>query len=277
MDLLDPNEFKRPLRLHRRNPSAPLSGVKESEAARLLASQQEPVIDEEQEARIAEQQRKEAERAEIASKIGGEPKKKLRFGKKTEQVFKYDVANAKMRYEESQPWFIEDFDNTNTWQGQREQNMSNGTFVALVPVEDGGSFRMVPVEKWYKFREVNKFRLSAEEVAAERKRFEGSVPVWLKREVEGKVKEEEEQLTAAELALYNKNAKLRVKSVITSKGSEEVKISQDEEIDYKEDRFDNDDAGRIYDDRLGSDDEERKHIEASSLPYHTLPPSANIS
>lgn len=267
VDLLDPNEFKRPIKIHRRDPSAPLGGVKETEAANLLASQQPVVHDEEKEARDLEQAKKAANRAEIESKIAphGGTKKKKTFVKKTEQVFHHDAANAKMRYEESQPWFIEDFDNTNTWQGQREQNMSNGTFVALIHGEDGQSLRMIPIEKWYKFREVNKFKLSVQEAMERKKKFDQQVPSWIKTD-KAKEVEEDEELTIEEQALYNKNMKLRVKSVFTTKGAEDVKPDK-EEIDYEEDRFDNDDAGQVY--GVEGDDDERKEIEASPLTTHS--------
>lgn len=264
MNLLDPTEFARPVRLHRRDPCAPLGGVKEAEAARLLAAQQTVVHDEEQEARDAELAQKAANKAEVASKIapGVAKKKKSRFVKKTEQVFHHDQVNAQMRYEESQPWFIEDFDNGNTWQGQREQSLSGGAFVALVYNKNNRGFNMIPIEKWYKFREVNKFKMAPKEAAERKRQLDGGTPMWLKTE---KVVEVDEPLTAEETRLYEKNARSMVKGVVTSKGSEEARATTElEEMDYDHE-FDNDDAGQVYGGGGNDSEEEQREIEVFML------------
>lgn len=259
VDLLDPAEFARPIRLHRRNPCAPLGGVKEAEAARLLAVHRAPVYDEEKEAWETERAQKAAKKAEVASKIAPDGiKKKNRFAKKTEQVFCYDQSNAQMRYEESQPWFIEDFDNGNTWQGQREQNLSGGKFVALVYEKGSQSFNMIPIEKWYKFREVNKFKMTPEEAVERKRQLDGKMPPWVKIE---KPVEADEPLTAEEARLYQKYSRLAVKSVVTSKGSEEAKATAEPEgMDYDQE-FDNDDVGQLYGVAGNDDEEEQKEIE----------------
>lgn len=263
VDLLDPAEFARPVRLHRRDPCAPLGGVKEAGAARLIAAQQSPVYDEEKEARDAERAQKAAGKAEIASKIapyGAAGVKKNRFTKKTEQVFRHDQSNAQMRYEESQPWFIEDFDNGNTWQGQREQNLSGGKFVALVYGKNSNSFNMIPIEKWYKFREVNKFKMTPEEAVERKRQLDGKTPPWIKVEKVVEV-EVDEHLTAEEARLYQKYSRLVVKDVVTSKGSEEARATAElEEMDYDQE-FDNDDSGQLYGADGDDNEEEQKDIE----------------
>lgn len=266
VDLLDPAEFARPIRLHRRNPCAPLGGVKETEAARLLAVHQMPVYDKEKEAWETERAQKAASKAEVASKIapyGVDGIKKNRFAKKTEQVFHRDQSNAQMRYEESQPWFIEDFDNSNTWQGQREQNLSGGKFVALVYGKDSKSFNMIPIEKWYKFREVNKFKMTPEEAVERKRQLDRKVRPWAKVE---KPVEVDEPLTAEEARLYQKYSRLVVKNVVTSKGSEEAKATAElEGMDYDQE-FDNDDAGQLYGVDGDDDEEEQKEIEVFKPP-----------
>lgn len=266
VDLLDPTEFARPIRLHRRDPSAPLGGLKETDAARLLADQQTPVYDEVKDAREELRARKEANRAEIAAKVApygmdNVMKKKSQFAKKTEQVFQHDQGNVQMRYEESQPWFIEDFDNGNTWQGQREQNLSGGRFVALLYNKNSKSFNMIPIEKWYKFREVNKYKMTSEEAAERKRQLDGVTPPWLKIEKTVEVKvEADEALTLEEARLYQKFSRRMGKGVVTSKGSEEVKAATDmEEVDYEQE-FDNDDGGLLYGVDGDDDKDEQQEI-----------------
>lgn len=261
VDLLDPTEFARPIRLHRRNPCAPLGGLKEAAAARLLAKQT-PAYDEVKDVQEELHARKAASRAEIASKVApygaDNVKKKSQFAKKTEQVFQRDQSNVQMRYEESQPWFIEDFDNGNTWQGQREQNLSGGRFVALLHNRDSMSFNMVPIEKWYKFREVNKFKMTSEEAVERKRKLDGVKPPWIKVEKKAEV---DEPLTAEEARLYQKFSRLIGKGVVASKGSEEVKATADlEEVDYEQE-FDNDDAGQLYGVAGDDDEDEQKATE----------------
>lgn len=274
VDLLDPAEFARPIRLHRRDPCAPLGGVKEVEAARLLAVHQTPVYDEEKEAWETERAQKAARKAEVASKIAPDGiKKRNRFAKKTEQVFRHDQSNAQMRYEESQPWFIEDFDNGNTWQGQREQNLSGGKFVALVYGKDSKSFNMIPIEKWYKFREVNKFKMTPEEAVEQKRRLDRKIPPWVKIE---RPVEVDEPLTTEEARLYQKYSRLAVKNVVTSKGSEEAKATAEPEgMDYDQE-FDNDDAGQLYGVDGGDDEEEQKEIEVFVSLQQTKPTAVLI-
>lgn len=267
VELLDPTEFARPIRLHRRDPSAPLSGLKEADAARLLAGQQTPVYDEVKHAQEELRARKEANKAEIAAKIApygidNAKRKRGQFAKKTEQVFQQrDQRNVQMRYEESQPWFIEDFDNGNTWQGQREQNLSGGKFVALLYSQSSKSFNMIPIEKWYKFREVNKYKMTSEEAVERKRRLDGVTPPWLKIEKAVEVKvEADEALTLEEARLYEKFSRRMGKGVVTSKGSEEVKAAIDmEEVDYEQE-FDNDDGGLLYGMDGGDDKEEQQEI-----------------
>lgn len=265
-DILDPEEFGRPIKLHRRDPRAPLGGAQEMATARRIAAETGPVVDEEQKARITEKREKERVKAEQLAKIapyGGARFKRANANKKkTQQVFKtQDEENRVMRYEESQPWFIEDFDNKNTWQGQREHTMSNGAFMVLALTDDGNSFRMIPIEKWYKFTELKHLtRLTEKEASEIVKKREGQVPAWLRVAESKKVPEfnETEKLTKEEQALYNRNSNLRAKGIYTIKGQENETRGGPEELDYEEDRFENDDAGPIVG---GLEEDEVKEIE----------------
>src|SRR5690606_32249014 len=117
------------------------------------------------------------------------------FKKKTQQVFHGNEADRRLKFEEHYPWFIEDFDNKNTWQGQLESNMSHGSYAMFVL--DGGFFRMVPIEKWYKFTERNKFQALDIEAAEKALKANAKVPRWImkltKQEEKEQAKLEREQ------------------------------------------------------------------------------------
>ncbi|KAJ2968362.1 hypothetical protein NUW58_g10238 [Xylaria curta] len=57
---------------------------------------------------------------------------------------------AGIRYEEALPWHLEDADGKQVWVGQYEAPLSDSK-VALVPYPEAGGYRMLPLEKWYKF------------------------------------------------------------------------------------------------------------------------------
>lgn len=152
----DPNQFERPLRLHRRfvrdkkmelQPEAPGLDDKEREK---------------EEIRMAELQAiKEANQAQIAptqKTAPGSAKKKPVTKQKAEDVYYSNTPEEdkrrKLRYDEARPWHLEDFDGNNTWVGSYEEPLSE-TYAMFVLEEAG--FRVVPVEKWYKFAPTGRF------------------------------------------------------------------------------------------------------------------------
>lgn len=151
-------QFQRPLRLQRRYPNdtprAPLPPVGEN-----------PEDDKEREkeaARKAERQaEKEANQAQIApTDKTAAAKKRQPFKKKTEDVyFPTDTPEAqkraKLRYEEGRPWHLEDFTGHNSWVGKYEEPLSETT--AMFVLDNNGNFRMVPLEKWYRFAPTGRY------------------------------------------------------------------------------------------------------------------------
>ena len=107
---MDGSDFTMPIRLHRRDPKAPLQGGKEAQAA-AEAQAQGAKMDEADVAAAEERVKADAEKAARAEKIApygaAQKQKKQAFKKKTQQVFKANEADKKLRYEEYFPWFIE--------------------------------------------------------------------------------------------------------------------------------------------------------------------------
>ncbi|KAF2843383.1 hypothetical protein M501DRAFT_994292 [Patellaria atrata CBS 101060] len=169
VDPTDQSTFTRPVRLHRRDPRAPPSGAGSSVVD---VDMKDDGLDdkerEKQEAIKAERLRiREENQAQIAPT--GKQSRPQNFNKlkKTEQVYRTDDSPAakkaaQLRYEEAMPWHLEDFDNKNTWVGQYEANLS-GCHVML-HTQENATFRMIPVEKWYRFKEkYRKLTVTADE------------------------------------------------------------------------------------------------------------------
>jgi len=154
----DPDQFTPPLRLHRRFPRDTLTQP--------VAAAANGVDDKEREKeaiRKAERQaQREANQAQIApTEKSAQTKKRQQFKKKVEDVYyPQDTPEAqkraKLRYEEVRPWHMEDFDGKNTWVGSYEEPLSE-THVML-SLAANGTFRMVPVEKWYRFMPTGRYK-----------------------------------------------------------------------------------------------------------------------
>lgn len=272
VNITDPEKFKRPIRLHRRDATAPLAGKDEAEALKLEPPK--PVDEEEQkrlEFKAERARRREELMAKVAPDGGGRNNFKIKNEKKTQQVRQSNaeqVANRKMRYEEEYPWFVEDADNGQTWQGQREHAMSSGEFMVLHLDNEKGSFNMIPIEKWYRFTKVKRGRkLTEEEIKAGEKIMSGEQPVlpsWARKKPKEEFVETEE-LTNEEERLYAKNYASKRGMGIKGRSDD---TKGDEELDFNiEDQFDNDDAGGVLGDfGEGREGEEAAKDAAVGLP-----------
>ena len=153
VDVQDPNQFATPIRLHRRDPRAPPSGA----GSHFDEEDTKEDLEEIKERERIEQQREERRkiREENQAKIAPTGKSKPQaFQKKTEQKYRPDdTPEAKkrqlLRYEETLPWHLEDFENRQTWVGTYESEMSE-THVMLSQ-NSQGNIQMAPIERWYRF------------------------------------------------------------------------------------------------------------------------------
>ncbi|GAP91964.1 putative transcription initiation factor IIF subunit alpha [Rosellinia necatrix] len=160
IDPADQEQFPRPVTLQRRDPRQPPPGHKEKEEpveqpppnseeaerqAQLKAQRDaQRALDDAQKAPVL----KEAERKRQQQKNKDEKKTgtQIHYQPRTEKQKK----EAEIRYEEALPWHLEDADGKQIWVGQYEAPLSN-LKVALVPYPETGGYRMLPLEKWYKF------------------------------------------------------------------------------------------------------------------------------
>ncbi len=258
-------EFTRPVRLHRRDPRAPPSGA--GTAAMDVDSKEEVMDDKErekQEAMKAERQAiREANQAQIAPTAAAKVVKPPAFKKKTEQVFRADDTpearkRSQLRYEEALPWHLEDFDNKNTWVGNYEAALSE-CHVMLMVVESG--FRMVPLEKWYKFTSKNHFKTLTIEEAEERMGKKYKEPRWvLQTQMATEQKKAEEAKRAKSKGLFTRKAgRGDDEKPVKTEDEERPEVAADvDDIDYNlEEAFADDEQDAIF----GGDEEENKVAE----------------
>ena len=156
VDIQDENEFTPPIRLHRRDPRAPPSGAgtvveEEDNKEDLEESKERERLEIQKEERRKIREENQAKIAPTATK------KPPAFQKKTEQKYRPDdTPEAKkrqlLRYEETLPWHLEDFENKQTWVGTYESELSE-THLMLKPEYINGRdvVHMAPVERWYRF------------------------------------------------------------------------------------------------------------------------------
>ncbi|QSZ30967.1 hypothetical protein DSL72_000527 [Monilinia vaccinii-corymbosi] len=159
------DEFTRPISLHRRDPRQPPAGkaVKDEDTV-----MEDPVDSKERERleilRAEKEAQKAADRAQIAptgnnaTALAARKAQSFR-NEKTTQVYRLDKTaeqkkESDLRYEEALPWHLEDADNKNIWVGNYESALSE---VNVMFFTEGSAFKMIPVEKWYKFTPKNKF------------------------------------------------------------------------------------------------------------------------
>ncbi|KAK6347758.1 hypothetical protein TWF718_005588 [Orbilia javanica] len=269
VNIMDPEEFIRPIKLHRRDPRGPLQGAKvDSGSNGAPPDPDEKDIDPEEKAkREAEKAEKEKQHAENLARIaphgGAVKQKKNMFKKKTQQVFQRDEEERRLKYEEYFPWFIEDYENKNTWIGNLEGGLS-GTSVMLVM--DDGMFKMIPVEKFYRFQQRNTFKtLSADQAEAAMKQKEKLnkwfMDVTKADEKEAKLKEEQENLRATKRLYTVKGDRLEGREAKPG-------FTDADELDFEED-FADDEAPPIIE-----GDEEELKVATKKMQREQL--SANI-
>lgn len=262
VDPTDQNSFTRPVTLHRRDPRQPPAGrpvlVKES------MPEAKPIDDKEAERLQQAKADREAQRAMDQAKIAPtvkdmtakkqkKPKEeKISFNRmpRTEQGRK----EADLRYEEALPWHLEDVDAHNVWVGNYVAALSE-TNVAFVI--DGARFRMVPLEKWYKFSSKPTFERIPDEKVEDYMKKSTLPGRWMMQALE---KREEEKKLKDDFRNHGQRSRARpVSSANEVRGYDEVDMEGDEFDDDDENPgFDNDDEdtkisnNRIRQNQLGA-------------------------
>ena len=153
----DQSQFTRPLQLHRRMARDKIAQAEQTEAAPGVDDKERELMSIRREER---QREREANQAQIAPTGGEAAKKSTRQKpkKKVEDVYykehdEKSVKKSTLKYAEARPWHLEDFEHKNTFVGSYEEPPSEESVMFEI---GANGFRMVPVEKWYRFARANR-------------------------------------------------------------------------------------------------------------------------
>lgn len=204
---------------------------------------------------------REAEMALVAPAVNTGGQKKLGANmKKTEQIYRNDQtdeqkARSKLRYEEALPWHLEDFDNKSTWVGSYEAALSEN-YVMMVQGSDG-AFRMIPLEKWYKFTQKNLFKTLSIDEAESRYNKKVKEPRWFMDSEESRKKRQSEQENkkASSGLFLGKWEKGGGGSGVAAPITKQENPDADD-LDFTEDRFADDEENMLFE-----EDDETKEAE----------------
>ncbi len=193
IDPSDQNTFVRPVSLHRRDPRQPPAGKHVKDEDALMGEDEIDSKEREKQeiARAAKETQRAADMAQIAPTGNSVPAAKKIYSfrnEKTTQIHRTaqseeEMKEADLRYEEALPWHLEDAENKQTWAGTYEAALSNANVVFYI---DGDCFRMVPIEKWYKFTPKNQFQVMGLEEAEAVMNKKSRDPRWKLREDQNK-------------------------------------------------------------------------------------------
>ncbi|KAI5955091.1 TFG1 [Candida jiufengensis] len=185
------DKFQRPVYMSRKDPrniSFHLSR-KEQEQRKKERQEEEEARKREQEEAQQDQPQEEQSKPKLSSsdselnKVapdgGARKNKKSLFKRKTKQINLMDEAKRKLRYEEHFPWILEDYTGDNVFTSSYEAPSSEQALFVF----DKNGFKLIPVEKSYRFAPRNRYAtLTIEE--AEAKMSQSNIPRWLMKHME---------------------------------------------------------------------------------------------
>lgn len=267
--IVDPRnteEFVRPVRLHRRDPRAPPAGGAKDEDVDMAEVDPKAAMDEKERerqelVRVEKEAQREAEMAQVApsANTGGQKRTNVPK-KKTQQIFRNDQteeqkASSKLRYEEALPWHLEDFEGKNTWVGSYEAALSD-TYAMLIQGPDG-TFRMVPLNKWYKFTPKNQFKtLSIEEAENQMGKKVKDSRWFMQYQQEAKEKQNEQQNKKASRGLFLGKWESAGTGGPSGPRTKQEQADADD-LDFQQDQFADDEVDAV----IEGEDEETKEAE----------------
>lgn len=213
--------------------------------------------------RAEREARKEAEAVLVAPSVNQGGQKRLASNlKKTEQVYRNDQteeqkARSKLRYEEALPWHLEDFDNKSTWVGSYEAALSD-TYAMMVQCPDN-TFRIMPLEKWYKFTQKNQFKTLTIEEAETRYNKKIKEPRWFMDSEENKKRRQEQESNkkASSGLFLGKWEKGGGGSGAAAPVTKNENADADD-LDFTEDRFADDEENMLFEEQ---EDDEKKEAD----------------
>ncbi|KAG7881961.1 hypothetical protein KL925_001906 [Ogataea polymorpha] len=191
----------------------------------------------------AREAKRELEMSVVAPDGGARQSRRPFFKRKTRQVKVFDDNKRKLRYEEYYPWVLEDYDAKQAWIGNYEAGNTDN-YCLLMLDNQNKCFKMIPVEKFYKFTPRNKYATLTLEEAEAKMKENSQTSRWIMRKMQDEVERGER--------VDFRYRKMRA----TSQRAEDVKRSDDETLDF-DDEFQDDEEAPI----LEGNEEESKLVE----------------
>ena len=265
VDLTDEQQFLRPVRLHRRDPRFNPADGEEAEN-----EEEREEREKREKAREDKEKQKELDERVEAPPVDGPIRRKVPFGKRVQPVYRNNQTDAqktqsKLKYEETLPWHLEDDENKNVWIGHYEQALS-GEYAAFAFGADG-KFRLIPIEKWYRFTPKNKFKPLTVEEAEKKMNAKVKKENW---EKEAEAKEEARRIIEKDRSEY-RVWKGKVGGASGASGRPSIKTESEhvDELDFEEDQFADDEEAPIMEGVVDAEEKEtqtkikREQLEAN--------------
>lgn len=246
VDPTNQDAFTRPVTLQRRDPRQPPPGREVKEEV------SEPVPTENDDAqklaqakadREAQRALADAQKAPVARDPANkrqQPKEREKEKKPTTSIHyeaRTDEAKkqAEIRYEEALPWHLEDADGKNVWVGQYEAPLSHAKVALQI---HGAGFRMVPLEKWYKFTS-KRGTIQTMSIEEAEKAMGQKMPMsrWAIRDAQ---RDQAEKAMAESRTIMNGKVAIKQESATFKQASRREKQDHDD-IDMSGDEFQDDD------------------------------------
>ncbi|KFH42069.1 Transcription initiation factor IIF subunit alpha-like protein [Hapsidospora chrysogenum ATCC 11550] len=258
IDPTDDDEFARPVTLQRRDPRQPAAAreIKVEEPERPPMDEQEAErlekIKAEKEAQKAIDQ---AKIAPVAKDSNPKPKKKHKEEKtQFHRTHKTEAARkeAELRYEEALPWHLEDADGKNVWVGEYIASLSGNQVAFRI---DGSSFRMVPLEKFYKFTSKPAFKPLSIDEAEDFMGKKMDVGRWVMKGEEKKAEQAELEATRRLLGASGRMVKTESS---TFKAASRAEKMEHDDLDVSGDEFQDDDEATTFERNNDEDEKDSK-------------------
>jgi len=256
LDVTDQDQFPRPVTLHRRDPRQ-LPAHKLAQLKDELANGN-PADDVEAERirqmkadREAQRALDQAQIAPAASK-NSEAKQKQNKKEKVTTFYSKTTDEQKkqsgLRYEETLPWHLEDAEGkAGVWVGSYIAGLSDLNCGLVI---DGNRFRMIPLERFYRFDEKPKFNTFTLDDAETMMKAKKTVKRWVMHDMEKSAIDKEREETRRFLG-----GRPRVKTEsATSRAAPRTEREDDRELDMSGDEFQDDDETPGFE----ADDEDTK-------------------
>ncbi|KAI1209056.1 Rap30/74 interaction domain-containing protein [Annulohypoxylon truncatum] len=249
VDPTNMDEFTRPVTLHRRDPRQPPPGREVKEDTPAEEEKPEDIAEAERIAQI-KQQREAQRAAENAQKapVSKDPNPKKPQKEIKKQAVQIHHAprsedqkkQQEIRYEEALPWHLEDADGKNVWVGQYEGPLSDCKVALFI---HGKGFRILPLEKWYKFSSKRgSFKIMSIEEAEKAMNKKVTLGRWAIRDTQ---RQEAEKAMAESRAIVNGRVAVKQESGTFKQASRHEKLDHND-IDFSGDEFQDDDETAGY-------------------------------